>query len=463
MTCTPDYVNFNEWSDAESHIDRAHEFYERGCWLDALRELNAAIDINPTHSDWLFNKGLTLDTLERYHEALEAYQQAHSLQSNDAGVLNCLAIDYTRVGQYDKALETFEEIEKIDPDFEPAYCNRIITYSELGNHEAAEHMFYMAQQLKDDCPLCYYNIGNSLFARQLYDRAIWCWERTRRLDPHHPQVDGRIAQAYWANGQRRRAKEFFLAELRRHPGDLEILLDTGILLLEMNELDAAREKFSRILEIDPDQAQAHQYLGELQLHQGNITQAVESFNQALRLDAEQVGSNYRLGDCYLQLGHVANAREHLLAELKLSPDNPEVLMDIGCLLNEVGETQEAMQCFERATAALPDDPRGYHNLSLCYYSMGLMDQGMELCRKTLQLDANHIGALHNLAYACVCQKDFANAWRHIEHAYRIKPDDAQLKRLRRAINMQILRAKLTGPFARLRIKTTDRLRSQRKP
>ena len=86
MTCTPEYNDFNEWSDAENHIERAHDFYERGCWLDALRELDAAIEINPTQGDWLFNRGLTLDTLERFHEAVEAYQEAHKLKSDDAGV-----------------------------------------------------------------------------------------------------------------------------------------------------------------------------------------------------------------------------------------------------------------------------------------------------------------------------------------------------------------------------------------
>ena len=90
------YEHFEQWSDAELKIERAHDFYDNGRWQDALTELQSAIEINPSNSNWHFNKGLTLDTLERFHEAIDAYKQAHELDPHDPEVLNCLAVDYTR-------------------------------------------------------------------------------------------------------------------------------------------------------------------------------------------------------------------------------------------------------------------------------------------------------------------------------------------------------------------------------
>lgn len=57
----------------------------------------------------------------------------------------------------------------MDPEFEPSYCNRIITYAEMGQHDMAEQMFYLAQQIDEECPLCYYNIGNSLASRTVQE------------------------------------------------------------------------------------------------------------------------------------------------------------------------------------------------------------------------------------------------------------------------------------------------------
>lgn len=150
----------NSWDYAEQKALTAYELYEDGKMNEALAAMNEALEINPSNDRWHFNKALTLDAMERFDEAIEEYKAALTLNSADIEILNCLAVDYTRTGQYDLALDVFNQIEKTDPDFEPGYCNRIITYTEMGNYEMAEQMFYLAQQLNDSCPLCFYNIGN---------------------------------------------------------------------------------------------------------------------------------------------------------------------------------------------------------------------------------------------------------------------------------------------------------------
>ena len=87
---TDNFSNYGDWSDGEQRIDRAHEFYENGHWLEALRELQEAIEINPSNSTWLFNKALTLDTLERFNDAINIYEQLHELEPSDPEILNCL-------------------------------------------------------------------------------------------------------------------------------------------------------------------------------------------------------------------------------------------------------------------------------------------------------------------------------------------------------------------------------------
>jgi tetratricopeptide (TPR) repeat protein len=70
-----------------------------------------------------------------------------------------LGIDLRRVGDPEGAIRTFEQIEALDPTFEPSYCNRILAYAELGDHERAEEMFYLARLFKEQCPDCYHHLG----------------------------------------------------------------------------------------------------------------------------------------------------------------------------------------------------------------------------------------------------------------------------------------------------------------
>lgn len=211
-------MEYGYYSDAEHKARMAMEFYEDGKIIQALAQLNDALQINPSNCTWHFNKALTLDSIDRFDEAIAEYELASQLNPEDPEILNALAIDYTRTGQYDRAIELFEYIQQLDPMYEPSYCNRIIAYTEMEQHDMAEQMFYLAQQIEPDCILCYYNIGNSLFIRRQYAKAIHCWEKTANLEPTHPQINYQIAQAYWAQGQLDNAGEYFLAELRLHPG-----------------------------------------------------------------------------------------------------------------------------------------------------------------------------------------------------------------------------------------------------
>ncbi len=172
----------NDWYDAEQQVEKAQELFEQQKWPEALELLRAAVAINPYNSAWQFNIGLTLDEMERYGEAIEAYEEALTLQPDDLEALNHLGIDLTRVGRFEDAIRNFERIESLDATFEPSYCNRIGAYSEMGEHEKAEEMFYLARLYKDQCPDCYYAMGCSLQARELYDKAIYCWQKTIDLD-----------------------------------------------------------------------------------------------------------------------------------------------------------------------------------------------------------------------------------------------------------------------------------------
>ena len=46
------------------------------------------------------------------------------IDPHDVQAMNHLGVDLCRVGKFERALKAFEKIEVIDPEFEPAYCNR---------------------------------------------------------------------------------------------------------------------------------------------------------------------------------------------------------------------------------------------------------------------------------------------------------------------------------------------------
>ncbi len=376
----------HEWDQAENMVAEAFELYEQGQLKEALERLNLAINTGPEHGEWYFNAALALDGLEEYDKAIEFYERALDFNPDDLEILNCLGVDYTRTAQYDLALETFEQIEQLDPGFEPAYCNRIITYTEMEQHEKAEQMFYLAQQIHPDCALCFYNIGNSLFSRGQYERAIWCWDKCAELDGGHPQIHYRLAQACWVSGQGERAKKEFLIEIRKNPADLEVILEFGLFLLENGELDAAKEKFSRILEFEENHAQARFYQAEVYFLQGNMQQAIDWYHRAVQADPQLSGPRYRLAQICRQGGEFTKGVELLRQELQLSIDDTDILSAMGWLFLEMGADSDAGSCFLQVLERAEANESVFYGLGMSLAMGGEYESALRCVRHAVRLN-----------------------------------------------------------------------------
>ena len=463
-------IEFGSYDKAEHKAQKAFELYENGKMTQALAELEEALDINPSNSSWHFNKALTLDTINRFDDAISEYEIALQLNPDDLEILNSLAVDYTRTGQYDLAVDTFEHIQEIGSGFEPCYCNRIITYTEMGQHDLAEQMFYLAQQINPDCALCYYNIGNSLFVRGQYKKAIHCWLRTAELEPSHPQINYRIAQAYWSSssegrdfsdGDRQRGREHFLAELRTNAGDVDVILDFGLFLLEIGKIESAKEKFNRILELKPDFAAASFYLAEIAFNSGDYERAKQLFSEALQKDNALTGPQYRLAQCFLMTGQSQEARKHLVAEVELAPEDTDVLISMGSMFLAIGEEPQtqrsafgwapfrkksqngelnpdfdyATHCLLRAVDTDCSNADAYYYLGLVSAVRGRFEDAVEFFGHTLDIRPKDVRALRDSAVVYLRMGRLTDAAERIKKARSLADDDSQLRALDRRVRL----------------------------
>ncbi len=423
----------DEWIDAESRVERARELYEEGRWAEAAAELRAAIDVNPGNSTWYFNLGLTLEAMNDFPRAREAYEAALKLDPEDVETLNCLGVNLTRLGKYAESLKCFEAIEKLDPSYEPAYCNRIVTYCEIDRHEDAELMFYLARLFKDECPLCYYNIGTSLHARDETDRAIYCWQQALRLDPDQPQAHARLAEAYWTRGNLSKACEHYQAEMELDGEDANMLLDYGELLLEMNEDAQAEALFRKALEVSPQNVSAHFGLGEVALKRDKLTEALDRFRLVIKLDASLTGAHAKMARVLVKQGKVNEAAKHVVIELRQSGADPQILQELGELLIEAQLSRHASKVLSRLVELRPKDAYAHHNLAVSYFMMGRYDEGIRHCLNALKYKPNYPLATYNLALAYHQKGDREQAKLYASRALEMDPEDRHIVELAREL------------------------------
>lgn len=436
----------NEWSDAEDHVERAHELYEAGRWDEAEKELRQAIARNPFQAEWHFNLALTLEAGGRFRDAAESYKKAFELGTGDAQTAALVGLNCLRTGDPEGSLPWLDRATELDADRVEPLIYRIEALTQLGRHDQAETTYYLAQQVDPDNAELYAAMADSLLARNLHDKAVWCLREAARLDPDLPRVEAKLAEAYARTGRQERARQLYLRELRRDPGNIDSLLDLGELLMDMHRDAEASEKFRRVLELEPDNADAHFNLGRLAAKLGDRAGALRQFDLVVRLDPGYPCARCRLA-AELLGSHAQGARDRarllLLAELREQSERSdrfsiEEMDELGQLLLDAQLPTEAARVFKRLISRRPNNAAAHHALSVCYFLRQDWAAGMESARAALRLEPRYIAPMHNLAMAYLEQGQWTRARYWATQARRLDPDDPSLRRLRLKLRVQAL-------------------------
>ena len=419
----------SEWNRAERHAERAQRFFRAGQWERALQELREALDHRPEEGEWLFGLGLTLDELERFDEAADAYARALEIRGEDVPGLLHLSIDLIRVGQPAEALENLERVNELDPSFALGYVHRILAHTMLEDHEQAEVMFYLSQhaldhleeriespsrigdheadpeddladlalidgldddefdddaedelqefdaspqtllRLKQIRAVSYDYLAQSLLLRDQDDRALWCWQEALRLDPKHPEVNRRLAMLHRRRGQDQRARLHYQRQLRIAPRDAGSLMEYADLMLARHQPAKAAELYRRVLSLDPSAAIAHQRLGELALSRSQHAAAADRLERARHLDPQLPGLHLSLARLARRAGDQPRVRDCLRRELEAEGQTAQQTLLLARMLVEHGLEHEAIRLLNPLLSGAEDllisSDRHYAEALLC--------------------------------------------------------------------------------------------------
>lgn len=419
----------SDWHDAERRVEKAQQLYAQRRWHEALAELSAAVAVDPSNSAWLFNMGLILDELGRRGEAVEWYRRCLRIEPDEIEPIYRIGADLCRMGRHDEALLALNRIESLNASFEPAYCWRIAAYAGLGDHEKAEECFYLARQYKDECPECYFNMGQSLFQRGLTERALYCWQRSVDLEPDRPQTHLHIARALRRQGNLEQARQHYVQEWRLDPANVQSLLELGELLMEMGWLEEAGEKFRRAIDIAPADPAGHLHHGRWLLACERLPAARQAVQRAMELDPGYPAAQLTLARIALRERNWMQARKHLRAEYRRRADEPRVLIELANLLVDCGQNRAAAACLERLVHREPNNAAAWQDLAVAQFLCRRFDAGVSSCLEALRCDGNCAEAMFNLALAYQQQGDLLRSMLWIRRARQIDGQDASYQRL----------------------------------
>ena len=93
----------------------------------------------------------------------------------------------------------------------------------------------------------------------------------------------------------------------------------GNALIEAGRPDEARKEFCRVVELDPNDADACERLGVLLAKRGQLDEAIAKFRRSLEINSQNADACYDLGKALLRRGRKDEARQLFGRPRKSSP------------------------------------------------------------------------------------------------------------------------------------------------
>jgi tetratricopeptide (TPR) repeat protein len=171
-----------------------------------------------------------------------------------------------------------------------------------------------------------------------------------------------LLRGYFAEvtqGQRARASfKQNLEAATLNPADASAHYNLGLIHQQRGELDAARQRFERAVEIDAEEVDAHYQLGRIAREQGRLPDAIKHFGEVVERDQSHAQHEIwrEIGATYLAAGQFEDALETLERFLENRNLDPQGLYLKGRALAGLGRQREAADSMQACIEAVKTAP-----------------------------------------------------------------------------------------------------------
>lgn len=166
------------------------------------------------------------------------------------------------------------------------------------------------------------------------------------------------------------------------------LLEEAARLHGQGALGEAASRYRRVLECEPEHAQALYHLAVIGCQQGRLEEGVALVGRSLAREARQPRARNLLGMALGRLGRGEEALAHFDAAIDLQPGFADAHGNRAGVLMELGRLAEAVAGFERAVALAPDSAGDWLNLGTALDRLGRHEEALAGYDRVLALQAS---------------------------------------------------------------------------
>jgi len=444
---------------ALTHFVEGMGFEENGEMDRALDAYRRVLNVDPGQSQLAARVAGLLIQQDDFPQAIDVLKDAIKANPNNAEPYQQLAFIYARyLKKTDQAIDYANRAIALNPADVEGYQRLVEIEVGAGQEKKALEALDRASKVRSSDPNFWMHLGK-LYVAILFKsdsqpkpddlkRVNEIFKRAAEQAGDDPGILKDVADYYAASQQLKEAIPLYLRVLELQPDDANARekLATGFILT--NQRGKAVEMLEQIIKEHSDKYQPYDLLAQVldeearSLQRANrideakakFAKVAANYEQSMLINPNHLGTYLRLAE--LLVGPLRNADRaaQLLTEARRRfPGVPEIVYYLAIAQREAKRNQQAVATFEEALheAQLDQDDdvvnaKFYFNYGAAAEQAGLYEKAAELLRKSISLDpANSAEASNYLGYMWADHNMYLDeAESMIRHALEGEPNNA---------------------------------------
>lgn len=223
--------------------------------------------------------------------------------------------------------------------------------AEAGQYNQAIATYQQAAHLDRRNPRIYSGIGYLYAVQNRFQEAAQAYRNAIALDPNNSAFYHAYAHSLAQIGDNRKATTAYQQAIQLDDTDINSYLGLGVVLMRQGYHDRALNIYEQVVNLHPPDGEVYSLMATALLEQNQEQSAIHLLRQA----TQRYPKNSKL---WLQLGifllGLENNQTEALAALReassLDPHNPHAQLQIGSILRNQGQAEEAQRIFYRVVA-----------------------------------------------------------------------------------------------------------------
>lgn len=364
---------------------KARVFLEMKLYDQAEQMYIKALQLDPYLTDALLDLSYLYEITDQHDKAIDTYKRILSYDPDNAVALERLGNLFMRIGRLDDALRVFEHLSQVAktgdlenklkigiihlkqrsyekaihdftallkeaPEYDQALFYLATAYEEQGNTEQAILNYRLIPPSSTLWKVAQIRLAFVFAKKGEYDAAVGVLRKASDI-PDEIVPEFFLYMAVFREEQGKVEEALYILEegLEKFPQDLDLLYRKGIMLDKLNRKDDAILVMKHILEIDPDNAEALNYIGYTYADQGiRLEEAEKLIKSALKQKPDDGYILDSMAWVYFRMGKYKTAQEYIDKALNNVPDDPIITDHAADIYRALGNVKKALYFYQKA-------------------------------------------------------------------------------------------------------------------